>query len=184
MKVHLFGAVSSPGCANYGLKNLANENRLSHPVGSQFVARDFYVDDGVTSTDTVEKAIQLAQEAREICAKGGLRLHKFVSNNHAVLQSIPASERATDTKTKDLTFTDTQIERALGIQWSIEGDSFRFKNTLANQPGTRRGILSTVAAIYSMILLAFWHHMSLPGRRSCKRCAVKVSGGTTLYLKC
>ena len=96
MKVHLFGAVSSPGCANYGLKNLANENRLSHPVGSQFVARNFYVDDGVTSTDTVEKAIQLAQEAREICAKGGLRLHKFVSNNHAVLQSIPSSERATD----------------------------------------------------------------------------------------
>lgn len=36
--VHLFGAVSSPGCSNYGLKYLANENRLSHPVGSQFVA--------------------------------------------------------------------------------------------------------------------------------------------------
>ena len=66
MKVHLFGAVSSPGCANYGLKYLAKEHSHSHPVGAQFVAKDFYVDDGITSADTVEKAIQLAQEAREI----------------------------------------------------------------------------------------------------------------------
>ncbi|KAI2646413.1 Pro-Pol polyprotein [Labeo rohita] len=148
LKVHLFGAVSSPGCANYALKYLAKENELLLPVGSQFVARDFYVDDGVTSADTEEKAIRMAQEAREICAKGGLRLHKFISNSQTVLQSIPSSERATDTKTKDLTFSDTQVERALGIQWSVEEDSFRFNNTLTNQPGTRRGILATVASVF------------------------------------
>lgn len=147
MKVHLFGAVSSPGCANYGLKYLAKEHSLSHPVGAQFVAKDFYVDDGVTSADSVEEAIQLAQEAREICSRGGLRLHKFVSNNHAVLQSLPPSECATETKTKDLPFNNT-LERALGIQWSIKEDSFKFNYTVKNQPATRRGILSTVASIY------------------------------------
>ena len=78
----------------------------------------------------------------------GASLHKFVSNNKTVLHSIPASEQATDTKTKDLTFSDTQLERALGIHWSIDGDTFRFSNTLSNQPGTRRGILSTVASLY------------------------------------
>lgn len=67
MKVHLFGATSSPGCANYGLKYLAKEHCHTHPVGSEFMERDFYVDDGVTNTDTVEKAIRLAQEATEIC---------------------------------------------------------------------------------------------------------------------
>ena len=163
MKVHLFGAVSSPGCANYGLKYLAKENSLSHPIGSQFITRDFYVDDGVTSTDTVERAIQLAHEAREICAKGGLRLHKFVSNNHAVLQSIPSSECAIDAKTKDLTFNVIPLERALGIHWSIEGDSFRFNNTLKDQPATRRGILSTVASIYDP--LGFLAPYVLKGKR-------------------
>ncbi|KAI4904355.1 hypothetical protein NFI96_032399 [Prochilodus magdalenae] len=49
MKVHLFGAVSSPGCANYGLKQLAKEHSLTHPQAAQFIARDFYVDDGVSS---------------------------------------------------------------------------------------------------------------------------------------
>ncbi len=148
MTVHLFGAVSSPGCANYGLKHLAKENSSAYPVGSQFIARDFYVDDGVTSAETVKDAIQLAKEARELCAKGGLRLHKFVSNNSEVLKSIPASEHATDTKTKDLTFKETQTERALGIYWNVKKDCFTFNITLKDQPPTRRGILSTVAAIY------------------------------------
>lgn len=148
MTVHLFGAVSSPGCANYGLKHLAKENSLEYPLGSQFISRDFYVDDGVASVETVQDGIQLAQEARELCAKGGLRLHKFVSNSSAVLSSIPTSEHASDIKSKDLAFDETQTERALGIHWNIEKDNFTFNIALKDQPPTRRGILSTVAAVY------------------------------------
>ncbi|XP_070406798.1 uncharacterized protein [Nothobranchius furzeri] len=148
MTVHLFGAASSPGCANYGLKHLAKENRSAYPVGSQFITRDFYVDDGVTSVQKTEDAIQLVKEARELCAKGGLRLHKFVSNNTDVLNSIPTSELATDTKTKDLTFKEAQTERALGIYWNVEKDCFTFNIMLKDQPPTRQGILSAVAAIY------------------------------------
>ncbi|CAM4662406.1 unnamed protein product [Leuciscus chuanchicus] len=148
MKVHLFGAVSSPGCANYGLRYLASEHSQSHSLAAQFILRDFYVDDGLTSVETVEKAIQLAKEARELCIKGGLRLHKFVSNDNTVLQSIPASERAVKFETKDLTFNDMPLERALGIHWNIQSDSFQFHIPLKGQPTTRRGILSTVASIY------------------------------------
>ncbi len=144
MKVHIFGAVSSPGCANYGLKYLANEYSQSHALGAQFITRDFYVDDGVTSADTVEKAIQLTKEARELCAKGGLRLHKFVSNDNTVLQSIPASEYAVNFETKDLTFNDMPLERALGIHWNLQSDSFKFHLPLKGQPTTRCGILSTL----------------------------------------
>lgn len=90
MKVHLFSATSSPGCANYGLKHLAKENEIQFPLASQFIMKDFYVDDGVTSTASVKEAIQLAQEAQTLCASGGLRLHKFVSNDKTVLESIPA----------------------------------------------------------------------------------------------
>ncbi|KAG1930139.1 hypothetical protein F2P79_022561 [Pimephales promelas] len=148
MKVHLFGAVSSPGCANYGLRHLASEHCQSHSLAAQFIIRDFYVDDGVTSVETVEQAIQLTKETRELCAKGGLRLHKFVSNDRTVLQSIPASERAVNFETKDLTFGHMPLERTLGIHWNIESDSFRFHIPLKGQPTTRRGILSTVASIY------------------------------------
>ncbi|KAL1249119.1 hypothetical protein QQF64_022437 [Cirrhinus molitorella] len=163
MKVHLFGATSSPGCANYGLRYLAKEHCHTHPAGSEFMERDFYVDDGVISTDTVEKAIQLAQEATEICKQGGLRLHKFVSNSPAVLQNIPPSECAIETKTKDVTFKGMPQERALGIKWNIERDCFRFDNTSKDQPATRRGILSTVASIYDP--LGFLAPFVLHGKR-------------------
>lgn len=116
MKVHLFGAASSPGCANFGLKHLAKDNVNIYPQGARFVMRDFYVDDGLTSVESAKDAIQLAREARELCAKGDLRLHKFVSNNREVLESIPSSERATNVTDMDLAFDDLPLERALGIQ--------------------------------------------------------------------
>lgn len=65
MKVHLFGTVSSPGCANYGLKQLTKDHSHTHPLRSHFIARDFYVDDGVASVESEEKAIRLAKEARD-----------------------------------------------------------------------------------------------------------------------
>ncbi len=32
MAVHLFGATSSPGCANFGLKYLAQQQKVNHPI--------------------------------------------------------------------------------------------------------------------------------------------------------
>lgn len=174
MTVHLFGAVSSPGCANYGLKHLAKENSFEFPSGSQFIARNFYVDDGVTSTETAEQGIQLAKEARELCAIGGLRLHKFVSNNHDVLSSIPASEHAESMDTKNLAFGEKETERALGIHWNIRKDCFTFNITPKDQSPTRRGILSTVAAIYDP--LGFAAPYLLSGKRILQEMCRQGSG--------
>lgn len=148
MRVHLFGAASSPGWANFGLKRLAKDNVDIYPQGSRFVMRDFYVDDGLTSTESAEEAIHLAREARELCVRGGLRLHKFMSNDRDVLESIPPSERAINVSDMDLSFNNLPLERALGIQWDVESDHFRFNVSLKEQPATRRGILSTVASLF------------------------------------
>ncbi|XP_057686666.1 uncharacterized protein LOC130912537 [Corythoichthys intestinalis] len=163
MKVHLFGATSSPGCANYGLKHLAKENETQFPLGAQFIMKDFYVDDGVSSTASIKEAIQLAQEARSLCAAGGLRLHKFVSNEQTVLESIPASERAVPQQACDLAFNDFNFERALGIHWHIESDTLRFRFHPNDQPTTRRGVLSMVASLYDP--LGFIFPFVLTGKR-------------------
>lgn len=110
--------------------------------------RDFYVDDGVTSIASIDEAIQFAREAQHICAMGGLRLHKFVCNNTSVLVSIPSFERATETKSLDLTFDDSPLKRPLETHWHIGSDSFTFCINLKDQPSTRRSVLSTVAPLY------------------------------------
>ena len=65
MKVHLFGAASSLGCADYGLRHLAKEYKEMYLMGSLFIMRDFYVADGIASVDRPEEAIQLADEAKK-----------------------------------------------------------------------------------------------------------------------
>ena len=147
MKVHLFGATSSPGCASYGLKHMANEDKEIYPSAAHFIMHNFYVDDGLTSVESFDEAVRLVNGAREICKRGGLRLHKFISNNRAVIESIPESERAADVKL-DIPSEQLPIERVLGVQWSVELDCFGFSIILKDQPLTRRGVLSTVASVY------------------------------------
>lgn len=66
MKVHLFGAAASPGCANYGRKYFAKSQEELQPAASFFVQNDFYVDDGLTSVETEEEAIQLIHDAQSM----------------------------------------------------------------------------------------------------------------------
>ena len=147
MKVHLFGATSSPGCAMYGLKKLAKDHGRNFSDNVvQFLIQDFYVDDGLRSCSTVDDAQKLIREAREICSKGNIRLHKFISNSPEVMDSIPETEHH-DMSIYDLNFKELQVERVLGVQWCIESDQFKFRLTISEKPLTRRGILSTVASI-------------------------------------
>ncbi|KAJ8409951.1 hypothetical protein AAFF_G00209920 [Aldrovandia affinis] len=95
-----------------------------------------------------EEAKKLIVEAQELCKRGGLRLHKFNSNEREVLDSVDPSERAVTTEPLNLSLNATPAERALGIQWSLEHDTFSFNVDLQNKPSTRRGILSVIAFVY------------------------------------
>ena len=149
MKVHLFGATSSPGCANFGLKRAADdgENDFGREAAS-FKLDGFYVDDGLKSVPTVEKAVALIKASKGICAKAGLKLHKIMSNSRKVLERVPLEERAHGVKELDLDVDPLPLERALGVMWCVENDSFKFRIELRDRPSTRRGILSTVSSIY------------------------------------
>ena len=93
MKVHLFGAASSPGCANYGLRHLARQHEAEFPRASRFIDRNFYVDDGVISVESTAAANSLVKEVEELCARGNLHLHKFISNDRSVIDNIPPLKR-------------------------------------------------------------------------------------------
>lgn len=171
MRVHIFGAASSPGCANYGMKYLAREHEKDYPLAASFIRRNFYVDDGLISVDSVKKAKQLVNEARELCAKGKLRLHKFVCNTKDVWDAIPETERASVEKDVDLKYNEVPMQSVLGVKWNIPTDAFSFNVTINEKAATRRVILSTVASVYDP--LGFLAPYILNGKRvlqeMCKR---------------
>ena len=58
MLVHLFGAISSPACANFALRRTAEDNKESFPSDViNTVKRNFYVDDCLKSLPSELEAI-------------------------------------------------------------------------------------------------------------------------------
>jgi len=119
MNVHLFGASSFPDCANFALKYLSRMLEGDYPLAAPFLRQDCYVDDEVTSLHSAEEAVRLISESRKLCSRGSLHLHKFVSNDLTVLESIPVSERASDIQTVNLSRGELPVERTLGVQWNV-----------------------------------------------------------------
>ena len=81
----------------------------------------------------------------------GFHLHKFVSINRRVLDSIEEHERSREFGCIDLDKDTLPTERALGMLWSVEADAFKYTIQMKNRPLARRGILSTVSGIYDLL---------------------------------
>ena len=95
MKVHLFGAVSSPACAKFGFKRAADDGEREFGTSAaEFIRRDFYVNDGLKSVESIDSAIELIRNSQAICAKVGMRLHKFSSNKKEVIHAVAPEDRA------------------------------------------------------------------------------------------
>ena len=149
MKVHLFGATSSPACATYGLRELCEISQNPNNEAKAFIRENFYVDDGLISLPNSSSAQSLVHDAIAICKEGNLRLHKFSSNSPTLLSTLPVSERnIEDIRILDREEMSQPYERTLGLLWSLKTDTFEFSSNLKENPNTRRGILSTIASIY------------------------------------
>ena len=146
MTVHLFGNAPSPAIATFGLKRTADdgEERLGKAT-RDFIHRNFYVDDGLTSRPTPEGAIGLIKSTQAALATA----NKVVSNNPKVTEALPVDDRAKDVHDLDLRNDVLPVQRSLGVYWDLSTDSFTFKVSMTETPFTRRGVLSVVNSVYN-----------------------------------
>ena len=154
MLVHLFGGASSPSCANFALKKTAEDNKAAFDaITVDTVKRNFYVGDCLKSVATNSGAIRLVGELHEMLAKGGFRLTKWISNSRDMSTAFPKPK---EHLRLDLSNNPALTERALGVQWNVQKDTFGYKIAEKERPMTRRGILSIICSVYDH--LALFHH--------------------------
>ena len=147
MKVHLFGAKSSPSCASFAL--LQTTKQFGHqysPTIAAVVRNNFYVDDCLVSVDEDQTGVCLVKELSEMLALGGFHLTKWVSTSEHITNSIDAKERSGSVDKFDL--GDQTDERVLGMNWSVSGDWFGYQVTIPEKPATRRGLLSISSSVF------------------------------------
>ena len=131
--------IITTSCANFGLRRTAENNRHAFSQEAvDTVRKNFYVGK--------PKAVVLVDELRQLLAKGGFRLTKWISNSRNVLDTVWASERAGTVQ--DLLLDRLPMERALGVRWDEESDTFDFTITIKDKPPTKRSILSVVSSVY------------------------------------
>ena len=163
MCAHVFRSTSSGGSSNYALRRTAvdNETEFGKAVAST-VHNKLSEDDLLKSVGDINIAKQLVKDVISTCKSGGLNLTKFVSNSKELLQSIPEQERRQGIKDQDL-LGDLHSDKALGICWKIEDDTFSFKIKLDRRILTKRSMLLMISSIYYP--LGFTAPFLLEGKR-------------------
>ena len=151
----VFGEVSAPSRANYTMRRNADENGEDLPLGVKAVYQRFYMDDGLPSTDSREKAIEMRKQMTELLRRGGFRLHKWLTNDPDVLATIPEQDRSP--RFLELSEDNLPTDRTLGVIWDAQDDMLQFTG-LKDDPGTtKRKILSQAFSVWDPrgLLLAF-----------------------------
>ena len=148
MKSHVFGAVSSSSVASFALNSCAEEGRSAYPEAADVLLRKTYVDDALCATDSVERAVKLARDLKELCLSGAFNMTKFTSTSPDFLRQIPVEDRGKGVKDLDLDKDSLGSSRALGLKWLIVEDSFYFQFKDPQKPLSRRGLLSTVSSVF------------------------------------
>ena len=137
MNVHLFGKVDSPCIANWALRKSGEDSTED----VKFVLNNnFYMDDYLKSMSNEKDLISLKCKVVSVVKCHGFNLKKFIFNSETVLQSFPHS--TLNQKYVNLEFSSPTSERALGLIWNIQKDTFTFKPIIKCYPDTKHGIFS------------------------------------------
>ena len=148
MKVHMFGAVSSPSCANYVLRKIGENCVEESPEVAEAINNSFYVDDMLKAFPSEEEAIQTSLRIKDTLLAGGFNLTKWTSNSRRLIEAIDPEDRSKEIKKLDIDYDSLPVERALGVTWDVETDKLGFSSKDVDKSPTRRRILAVVASVY------------------------------------
>ena len=148
---HVFGAKSSPTCANYALKRVAIDNEDEFPIAAKTIQNNFYMDDFIKSVETPEEEINVCKQLQTLLSKHGFELRKWITNSDVVTNAILEDLRSiSDTKKVEVE-PIKENSSVLGLQWTIIDDSLQVCRGTSKEVEnsiTQKKILSLVSSVF------------------------------------
>ena len=169
MLVMTFGAACSPCVAQYVKDTNALSYRDRFPRAVKSILDHHYVDDFVDSFPTPARAIEFAEQIRDIHKSAGFELRNFSSNSAEVIVALKGTLEKPVNFSSDV--NELQSEKVLGMYWQPKDDTFRFNLKFHNvqadviegiRSPTKRELLSVVMSIFDP--LGFLSHFMITAK--------------------
>ena len=143
---------SSPFVATETLRQVvAKDFDVEFAVASEIVLKDFFVDDLLTGTNNLDKAIILRSQLNVLLERGGFLLRKWRSNSKDLLATIPEELKEKEPVT-ELKFPGDYL-KAVGVHWDTDQDTLHVSTPNIQLCGelTKRKLVSDVAKTYDVL---------------------------------
>ena len=166
----VFGVSASPFLLNATIKHHMEQYSVQEPDLVSLFMRSIYVDDISAGADDDDSAFQFFTRSKEILARGGFNLRKFVSNSTSLSRRVEQLEGSNEGLThdtpnvveEDKSYTKDVLgskqhsdgeQKILGVKWNFVQDTLIFDlNELANVmnslKATKRQIVGVTARLY------------------------------------
>ncbi len=162
MKRLTFGVSSSPFLVTAALRRIAQDHSEEN-FTAPLVERNFYVDDFLHGSNSVEDAIAVQQDLTALLAKGKMSLRKWRTNSQTLRNAIPAELLESDPL--QVSNSIDGCPKALGIHWQTSSDQL-FVVTLpplnTDHP-TKRQVSSQHSKVYDV--LGWFSPINVPPRK-------------------
>jgi len=152
LKTITYGTVPASFLATGRLGKLAETIHNTKPEVYAAIVRDFYMDDFLGGTDTLEAAMQLREGLIEVLGSAGLKLQKWSSNNINLISDLSTDVNNYGKNIATHENIDNAITKILGLYWSSYADTLQFevheKHLKNSEQSTKREILSKIACLF------------------------------------
>ena len=110
------------------VKQNALDSVQMYPQAAWSVLESFYMDDGLTGTDSFEEAVQLQEQLHLVFSGTGFTLHKWKTKEPDVLAHVAPEVK--DQQPSQVIKGEKTFTKVLDLEWNAEMDNFH--PTIAN----------------------------------------------------
>lgn len=135
------------GTSSAPLIQIAIDNEISSPAISQIIKKDFYVDNLLTGSNSVDDLLIKQQEICNLISQAGFELRQWLSNSEEFLNQIQINK---ELSSGILNFGENEQTKTLGVFWNAKCDTIEYSTLSLNDNNiiTKRKILSIISQIF------------------------------------